>query len=145
MLSSNYGWGGMYGERDCSSMLRDLYAPFGLWLPRNSSKQSKIGEVISFDGLDNKQKIALIKEKALAFKTLLYKKGHIMLYVGVYRDEVIVFHDTWGIKTKEGEVEGRIIIGKTIFSTLKLGKEQENYDKSSELLRNLKSMNILNF
>ena len=145
MLNSNYGWGGIYGERDCSSMLRDLYAPFGLWLPRNSSKQSKIGEVISFDGLDNNQKIALIKEKALPFKTLLYKKGHIMLYVGTYKDEVIIFHDTWGVKTKEGKVEGRIIIGKTIFSTLKLGKEQKNYDKSSQLLRNLKSMNILNF
>ena len=145
MLDSNYGWGGMYGERDCSSMIRDLYAPFGLWLPRNSSKQSGVGEVISLEGLSGDQKMALIKEKALPFKTLLYKRGHIMLYVGTYKDEIIILHDTWGVKTMESGVEGRVIIGKTIFSTLKLGKEQENYDENSELLRNLKSMNILNF
>ena len=145
MLSSNYGWGGMYGERDCSSMLRDLYTPFGLWLPRNSSKQAQIGKVISFKGLNDYQKIALIKEKALPFKTLLYKKGHIMLYVGTYKDKIIVFHDTWGVKTLKDGVEGRVIIGKTIFSTLRLGREQVGYDKSSELLGNLKSMNILNF
>ncbi len=145
MHKSNYGWGGMYGQRDCSSMLRDFYAPFGLWLPRNSSKQSQIGEVISFKGLSDTQKIQLIKDKAIPFKTLLYKRGHIMLYVGTYKDEVVIFHDTWGIKTKKDGVEGRVVIGRAVFSTLKLGSKQKYYDESSELLRNLKSMNILNF
>ena len=46
---TNYGWGGLYGQRDCSSMLRDLYAPFGIWLPRNSSRQAKIGKVIKYN------------------------------------------------------------------------------------------------
>jgi hypothetical protein len=140
---TNYGWGGMYGQRDCSSMLRDLFAPFGIWLPRNSYQQSKIGEVISLENLSDEEKVKLIKEKAVPFQTLLYKKGHIVLYVGTYNDEIVVFHDTWGIKTKKDGIEGRIVIGKTIFSTLKLGKNQDYYDKDSELLRNLKSMNIL--
>lgn len=140
---SNYGWGGMFGQRDCSSILRDLYSPFGLWLPRNSYQQSKVGEVISLKGLTDKEKEALIKEKAVPFKTLLYKKGHIMLYVGIYKDEIIVFHDTWGIKTVHNGEEGRIIIGKPVFSTLQLGSNQEYYKESSGLLRNLKSMNIL--
>lgn len=140
---TNYGWGGMYGQRDCSSMLRDMFAPFGIWLPRNSYQQSKIGEVISLENLSDEEKVKLIKEKAVPFQTLLYKKGHIVLYVGTYNDEIVVFHDTWGIKTKKDGIEGRIVIGKTIFSTLKLGKNQDYYDKDSELLRNLKSMNIL--
>ena len=141
---SNYGWGGMYKQRDCSSMLRDAFAPFGIWLPRNSYKQSLIGEVISLEGLSDKSKIALIKERAIPLKTLLYKKGHIMLYVGVYNNEVIILHNTWGIKTKKENKEGRIIIGKAIFSTLKLGSHQRYFDESAELLKNLKSMNILN-
>ncbi|MCK4975115.1 MAG: SH3 domain-containing protein [Sulfurimonas sp.] len=140
---SSYGWGGMYGQRDCSSMLRDLFSPFGIWLPRNSFRQSKMGKVISFNGMNDEDKIKLIKEKAIPFQTLLYKKGHIVLYVGTYNDEIVVFHNTWGIKTLKDGVEGRIVIGKAVFSSLKLGKNQENYDEESEILRNLKSMNIL--
>jgi hypothetical protein len=139
----NYGWGGMYGQRDCSSMLRDIYAPFGIWLPRNSFSQAKVGGVISFDGLNDDQKIALIKEEAIPFKTLFYKRGHIMMYVGIVNEQIVALHNVWGIKTNDNGKEGRIVIGKPIFSTLRLGKEQKNYDKNSEILRNLKSMNIL--
>lgn len=140
---SNYGWGGMYEQRDCSSLLRDLFMPFGIWLPRNSYGQSKVGEVIKLDGLSEDEKVKIIKEKAVAFKTLLYRKGHIVLYVGTYNEEIIIFHDTWGIRTMKEGTEGRIVIGRTIFSTLKLGEEQKNYDKNSAMLKNLKSMNIL--
>ena len=140
---TNYGWGGIYGQRDCSSTLMDLFSPFGIWLPRNSSKQGNIGEVIDIETLDEDEKIKIIKEKAIPFKTFLYKRGHIMLYVGTYNDKIIIFHNTWGIKTKDGKKEGRFLIGKTIFSTLKVGKELKNYDQSAELLRNIKSLNII--
>ncbi len=140
---TNYGWGGVYEQRDCSSTLMDLYTPFGIALPRNSSKQAKIGKIIDLSSLSNLEKEKVIKEKGIPFETLLYKKGHIVLYVGTYNDEIIIFHNTWGIKTKSDGVEGRFIIGKTIFSTLKIGKELKNYDKSAELLRNIKSMNII--
>ncbi|MEN4053011.1 MULTISPECIES: SH3 domain-containing C40 family peptidase [Sulfurimonas] len=138
-----YGWGGMYGQRDCSSILRDFYAPFGLWLPRNSYEQSKIGKIISLENLNDEEKIAKIKESAIPFETLLYKKGHILLYVGVKEGKVIVFHNTWGVKTKKDGVEGRFIVGKPIFSTLELGSNLEDYDPDASILRNLKSMNIL--
>lgn len=140
---TKYGWGGMYEQRDCSSSLRDLFTPFGIWLPRNSYQQSKIGKVISLENLTSTEKIKLIKEKALPFQTLLYKKGHILLYVGLLNNEVIAFHNTWGIKTLKSGIEGRIIVGGSVFSSLSLGKYQLNYDEESEILRNLKSMNIL--
>lgn len=141
--STNYGWGGVYEQRDCSSMLRDIFAPFGIWLPRNSYRQSKIGKVVDFDGMSDEDKIKLIKEQAVPFETLLYKRGHIVLYVGTYNDEVIIFHNTWGIKTKKNGIEGRVIIGKPVFSTLRLGKDQRYYNEDAEILKNLKSMNIL--
>jgi len=138
-----YGWGGIYKDRDCSSTLRDFFAPFGVWLPRNSYKQSKIGKIISFKGLSDAQKLELIKEKAIPFETLLYKRGHILLYVGVKNNKVIVFHNVWGIKTKKNAKEGRFIIGKPVFSTLEIGSHLINYDRSASILSNLKSMNII--
>ncbi|MDD5400190.1 MAG: SH3 domain-containing protein [Sulfurimonas sp.] len=140
---TNYGWGGMYEQRDCSSMLRDMFTPFGIWLPRNSFQQSKIGNVISLSGLSDEEKIRVIKEKAVPFQTIFYKKGHVVLYVGTYNDEIIVFHNTWGIKTKKDGVEGRVVIGKSVFSSLNIGKYLENYDEESSMLKNLISMNIL--
>lgn len=74
VAKSKYGWGGMYGERDCSSTIRDIYTPLGIWFPRNSYQQSKVGETISMEELSDEQKIELIKTKAVPFKTLLYKK-----------------------------------------------------------------------
>ena len=143
LVKTKYGWGGMYGDRDCSSTLRDFFAPFGIWLPRNSYKQSQVGKVISLEGLTNQEKLLKIKEDAIPFETLLYKRGHILLYVGIVNGKVIVFHNTWGIKTKQNGKEGRFIIGKPIFSTLEVGKNLKYYDKKSSLLSNLKSMNIL--
>jgi hypothetical protein len=144
VAKSKYGWGGMYGERDCSSTVRDIYTPFGIWFPRNSFQQSKVGKVISMEELSDENKLELIKKEAKPFRTLLYKKGHILIYVGTYDNEVIAFHNTWGIKTKdENEREGRIIIGKSLYSSLKLGEDQKYYDKDAEILRNLLSMNII--
>ena len=141
IVHTHYGWGGMYGERDCSSTLRDLFAPFGIWLPRNSSYQAKVGKVISLSGLGDDAKIALIKKEGIPFETLLHKKGHILLYTGVYDNKVVVMHNLWGIKISGGGKDGRIIVGKTVFSTLEIGKEQKFYNGS--LLSKLDSMNIL--
>ena len=141
-----YGWGGMYGQRDCSATMRDFFAPFGLWLPRNSSKQAKVGKVFSLESLSDKEKLLFIKQHAIPFQTLLYKAGHIVLYVGTYNDKVVIFHNTWGIKTKSffGD-EGRYIIGHPIFSTLDFGKNIKGYNTKSSILHHLKSMNIVSF
>ena len=139
----HYGWGGMYGQRDCSSTIRDFFAPFGVWLPRNSSQEAKIGKVISFKGMNDREKIAIIKKEGVAFKTLLYKQGHILLYVGVHNNKVIVFQNIWGVKTLKDGKSGRFIIGKAVFSTLEIGKNLHYYDNKASLLSHLKSMNIL--
>lgn len=139
-----YGWGGSFDQRDCSSMLRDIFMPFGVWLPRNSLAQSRVGEVISLSGMQKAKKIEMIKKYAIPFKTLLYRKGHIVLYVGTFDDEIVVFHNTWGVRTKNifGEY-GRFVVGRAIFSTLSIGSEVKDYDKNGGLLENIVSMNIL--
>ena len=143
MLQSHYGWGGLYQEKDCSSMLRDLYAPFGIWLPRNSFQQARVGKVIPLDKLSNDEKKSSILEHAIAFETLLYKKGHILLYLGEYNGKISVLHNVWGVRTIDDGKEGRKVIGKAVISSLDLGKERKNYDESKSILSQLNSMNII--
>lgn len=143
VMQSHYGWGGMYTERDCSSTLRDMYAPFGIWLPRNSFQQANTGRVFSLEGMERTQKLAFIKDKGIPFETLLYRKGHILLYLGIYEGEVMVLHNMWGVRTKDGDHEGRLIVGKTVISTLDIGSEQTDYDEESNMLEKLESMNII--
>lgn len=143
IMKSNYGWGGLYEERDCSSTLRDLFAPFGIWLPRNSKQQSHLGRVIPLEHLTESEKLARIRAFGIPFETLLYRKGHILLYVGTYDGRVMVLHNLWGIKTETDGEEGRVIVGKTVISTLNIGTELEGYDSQNNLLAKLESMNII--
>lgn len=143
LLKNTYGWGEMFEERDCSSMIRDYMTPFGIWLPRNSAQQAKKGEVVSFKDMNNSQKLTTIKEKGIPFETIVYKKGHVLLYIGIVDDTVLVMHNIWGIRTKDKTgVKGRAIVGRAVVSTLELGKEVENFDADSMLLSTITSMNI---
>jgi len=143
LSKSKYGWGGLYKQRDCSSTLMDLFSPFGIYLPRNSSQQAKVGKVFDLKGMNDLEKEKFIKNNAIPFQTLLYRKGHIVLYVGVYNGEIIVFQNMWGIRTKHNEKEGRVIIGRSIFSSLHLGEKLKSYDHEADLLKNIESMNIV--
>lgn len=146
VMESNYGWGGLYEERDCSSTLRDIYTPFGIWMPRNSRQQSRIGKVIAFDDLNTTAKEELIKQEAIPFETFLHRKGHIMLYLGTYDDNIMILHNMWGIKTVDDNAEeGRIIVGKVVISTLDIGSEQDGYDYNSSLMPSLDRMNIFTY
>ena len=125
LIGEPYGWGGLYGNRDCSSMTRDFFAPFGIWLPRHSEDQVKeVGSYVSLQGLDPEQKEKIILEKGVPYLSLLWRKGHVMLYIGEKSGRALIFHNIWGIKTKDltGK-EGRKIIGQAVITTLRPGDE----------------------
>ncbi len=134
LLGEKYGWGGFMNDRDCSAMTKDYFAVFGLWLPRNSAAQKNSGVYISLNGLSDKKKEQMILKNAIAFESLLYLKGHIMLYVGKYKGKAIVMQNLWGIRTVNGDTDGRYIIGKTIISDLFLGQNLSNLKKGSLLI-----------
>lgn len=140
MLNDPYGWGGLNGLRDCSLLTKDFFTSFGIWLPRNSSKQASIGTKISFDGLNNAQKIELIKQKAVPYMTLLHSAGHIMIYAGIKDDKVLIYHDAWGIKTKGN---GRALIGQVALTAVDIGSDISEVDEKDLLISKIKSMNIL--
>lgn len=144
LIGERYGWGGLLENRDCSLMTKDFYAPFGIFLHRNSGMQKNNGESIDISDLDDMKKKEFIIKNAIAFQTLIYLPGHIMIYVGVKENEPLVFHNFWGIKTLEENGEyGRTIIGKAVVTTLSLGKELENYSKEHSLLSRIESITML--
>ena len=144
MMQTKYGWGGAFGDRDCSSTLRDIFAPFGIWLPRNSFKQGQIGRVVSLAALSDDAKLAKIRTDARPFETFLYLKGHILLYLGVFDGEPVVLHTVWGVKTVDGNgAFGRHVVGKTVISSLRFGREMEGYSAEYSLLHKIESMNFI--
>lgn len=146
MIGEPYGWGGLYGNRDCSSMTRDFFAVFGIWLPRHSEDQVKeAGVYIDLAGFSPEQKEKIILEKGVPYLSLLWRKGHVMLYIGQKDGRALIFHNIWGIRTKDlvGR-EGRKIIGQAVITTLQPGRELSDKDSAAgSLLDNITAMNIL--
>jgi len=141
-LGKQYGWGGIDGTRECSMTLRDLFAPFGIFLPRTSTQQSKRGTVISLEGLKEKEKMKIIDGQCIPFATLFWIPGHIMLSVGKNNGVSYMLHTIWGLRTKLPFIDwGRAIIGKTVITPLTFGKEYFGIPKS--LLSKIERMTLL--
>jgi len=124
MLNAPYGWGGMFGEQDCSQFLCEVFATVGLRLPRNSTKQGKTGNAI--DGISAKtepaEKAALLAEEGAPAATLLRLPGHIMLYLGQSGGEAYAIHETLGYRERQGFREATRLVNRVTVSTLSLGK-----------------------
>jgi len=146
MIDEPYGWGGLYGNRDCSAMTRDFFAPFGIWLPRHSEDQvKKVGTYIDLQNLTPEQKEKIILEQGIPYLSLLWRKGHVMLYIGEENGHALIFHNLWGLKTIDfcGH-EGRKIIGKAVITTLSPGAELYYLVPQENLLMNtIAGMSVL--
>lgn len=134
LINEPYGWGGLYRNRDCSATMKDMFAPFGIWLPRHSEDQArKGGEFTDLENLSPKEREMMIMKHGIPYLTLLWRKGHIMLYIGSHEGKILVFHNFWGVRTRDwlGRQE-RIIVGHAAITTLQPGIELYNIDPSQE-------------
>ncbi len=123
-----YGWGGMYGEQDCSKFLQEVYATTGIQLPRNSSSQSEVGDnKIDLDGLAKKSKHHKVKSFALAGASILHLKGHIVLYLGEYKDEPYIIHTVWGSSSKH------FALGRTAVTSLNFNNYLNKIDRITNI------------
>lgn len=153
IIGKPYGWGGSSGNRDCSSTMKDLFTVFGIWLPRNSAEQAKTGIFISLKNLTPQEKEKMILDNGVPYMTLIWLKGHIMLYIGNQNNRALAFHNVWGIKIKDiNGKEGRHVIGKSVITSLEPGKELpesistilERVEGITFLVPPLKIQNMLN-
>ncbi|SHG69074.1 SH3 domain-containing C40 family peptidase [Flagellimonas flava] len=159
-----YGWGGNLKNRDCSSLIRDLLGTYRIWLPRDSKDQIEIGHPVDLPD-STAEKLAFIKENGIPFLTILRKKGHNMLYVGINPDgEPLILHAIWGLKTsysneqlanfvenyplegihqdEDGKLKGRHLIGEAVITSVNIGAD--NNDVTIPLIDEIYAMtNIL--
>lgn len=143
MMGEPYGWGGSFGFRDCSAMTRDYFSIFGVWLPRNSGDQAKAGAAIPLKNVPVGERLYLIAERGIPFASLIQMPGHIMLYLGVYDGEPVVFHNVWGVRTNmpDGKT-GRSVVGRAAATSLYLGSEISNRPKGSLLVDNITALSF---
>ncbi len=135
MLGKPYDWGGQLGGRDCSATLQDLFACFGLYLPRNSAGQAKVGKSLNLKHIPAKERERFIMSQAEPWLSLAYMPGHIMLYVGIFKDQPVFLHTIWGIKTKDRHARmGRHLVGQTVITGLRPGDELSNLMRPEGLL-----------
>lgn len=144
LMGQTYGWGGLDGKRDCSALTHDLFVPFGIYLPRNSASQAAYGGSVPLLDMPNEQKEATILAQATPFATLIWLRGHILVYVGEYQKHPVVFHNMWGLRTfGQAGRDGRLVIGRAVVTTLRAGEEVPAVGPSHILLNRVRTMSIL--
>ncbi|NPV00523.1 MAG: hypothetical protein HPY53_03980 [Brevinematales bacterium] len=124
LLYTPYGWGDMWGEQDCSRFIWQVFACAGIYLPRNTSEQILCGKLIcrfETNATYDAKIPALLKLPPAT--SLIYKKGHIMLYLGKVGNVPYIMHDTWAYA--DTNQINRIIGGVTV-SDVWLNKESTN-------------------
>ncbi|PAF50816.1 SH3 domain-containing C40 family peptidase [Helicobacter sp. 13S00477-4] len=135
MVGQRYGWGGSLENRDCSAFTRDSFANFGILLPRNSAAQAKYADnMVDLSHYSAKEKEKYIIEHATPFATILWLKGHIMLYIGTYEGKAIVAHSAWSISTSTLFSKQENILGGVVITTLWVGKEKNGIFSKSKML-----------
>ncbi|MDW8033260.1 MAG: SH3 domain-containing protein [Aquificaceae bacterium] len=132
LLDTPYDWGGKEGRWDCSSLVQSLYAVFGAELPRNSAQQAKIGRVVA-SGFSSYQEFKNLLKTLPPFRTLLFMKGHVMLYGGMEGGDIVIYHSVYRMTKEDG-------------SKWFIGAIRKNYVEREglrNLYRSLVSVNVL--
>ncbi len=137
LVGEPYGWGGKLKTRDCSTLTRDFFSPFGIYLPRNSKQQAQSGEYISLKGMNEKEKEDAILAYGRPCRSLLVVPGHVTIYLGQKNGEPIIMHNYWGARLKNGK---KRILGRSVITTTKIGKELPNIKEKSMLINTFKGL-----
>jgi hypothetical protein len=124
-LNSPYGWGGMNGEQDCSSFLRQIFACFGIKLPRNSTGQIQSAGIFagSFEkGEPEHLRAQRIIKNGVPGITLIYFPGHIMLYAGSEGAVPYIIHSIWGYGEETESESKTYLINRVAITSMNIGE-----------------------
>jgi hypothetical protein len=109
MLNAPYGWGGMYGEQDCSSFLMKVFAAAGVLLPRNSAQQGNTGMTVFTKNTAVLPATDMTSFFGVPGSTLIQFPGHVMLYIGSEQGKPYVIHAMWAYVEEDTAVEEEIV------------------------------------
>ncbi|WP_375319238.1 SH3 domain-containing protein [Candidatus Tisiphia endosymbiont of Oplodontha viridula] len=126
LIGRPYGWGNLYFYNDCSAELKNFFATFGIWLPRQALDQSKYGRVVDMSAASPEQRISYLMENGKPFLTIIYIGGHIVMYIGNYPNShnkesplmAMSYQNIWGLRP--AGVNTRIVVGGSVFLPLLL-------------------------
>ena len=118
LKNRTYGWGSLFFFNDCSQEMKSLFTPFGIWLPRNSGAQGKLTPSLDLSKNTMDERLATLKAQGHPLMTLVYIRGHVMLYVGNKQftnqdSEAISYQNIWGLSPKSRDK--RYVIGQSVF------------------------------
>ncbi|HOS96855.1 MAG TPA: SH3 domain-containing protein [Deltaproteobacteria bacterium] len=134
LLNTPYGWGGMYGEQDCSRFVQEIFACMGILMPRNSGSQAKVGRLAASFGRDDpaeRRREALVS--ATGGLTTLQFPGHIMLYLGEIDGEPYAIHDLYAYTEPVRDGDDVLVpVSRVAVTSLAIG---EGTQKGSLLMR----------
>ncbi|OON90131.1 hypothetical protein B0D78_00650 [Pyramidobacter sp. C12-8] len=146
-MGVNYGWGGLFEDRDCSATMHDLFLPFGIGLPHHSSLQAKCGVFVDLTGKSNEEKLKIIRARGVPFRTLVGMKGHVALFVGLSpQGEPAILHNLWGVRLAsedDPDLSGRIVVGRVVVTTLRPGVERRGMVAPGGLLDRVTTLTFL--
>ena len=126
MLHQPYGWGEMFGRRDCSRFIMDIFATFGIVMPRNSMLQARVGIDLGLaEGRNIREKRAIL-EQAPPLASTLRLPGHIMLFLGKQKGRYYVIHSIWGFQNSGRSGVNLEKVGAVVVSDLSLGEGGPN-------------------
>jgi len=138
MLNAPYGWGGAHGDQDCSQFIQSIFSTVGIQLPRNSAGQARVGrDLVTFEAIDpDRERLAMMISSGLPGTTILYMKGHVMLYLGDVMGHPYIIHELWAY-LEPGIIDDRIrATNRVVITDLELGKGTGR----GSLLQRLKTM-----
>ncbi len=142
LLNQPYGWGGMYGEQDCSRFLQEIFATVGIHLPRDSKDQAKVGiGIAQFDDKSKDDEKIKFFSKAAGGKSVLTMKGHILLYLGMVDNRPYAIHAVWAYRepNPNGEEDRVRVMNRVVVSDLYLGEGS----KKGSLLKRLSGIRMI--
>jgi cell wall-associated NlpC family hydrolase len=91
LQGDRYGWGGLFGSRDCSALVQDVFRSVGIFLARNAGEQAQgAGTQISLADTSPDERIAILH--SLPPGSTLHFPGHVMLYLGEHQGQFYVIH-----------------------------------------------------
>ncbi len=101
-LDNPYDWGGKEGFRDCSAYVRDLWRVFGAEIPRSSGLQKLVGKNL-MDKPNSAEEFYALLDNAKPYKTLIFFKGHVMMYGGKVDGDYIIYHSVNSLVNDKGK------------------------------------------
>lgn len=140
LIGRPYGWGGMYFYSDCASELRNLFVPFGIWIPIHSLNQvdprQLLGTKVDLSTSDIATRLDQLSQQGRPFMTIIHINGHVMLYLGTYPDPrnpsvkiPLTYQNLWALRPTAGfEPDRRSIVGQSLlFPLLKQYPEDSQF------------------